>query len=32
MMERRGGQGRAPGHPGGVPAAPAPKPQEPPVQ
>ncbi|HMD86752.1 MAG TPA: Spy/CpxP family protein refolding chaperone [Terriglobia bacterium] len=32
MMERRGGQGRPPGHPGGAPGGSTPKPQEPPVQ
>jgi len=32
MMERRGGPGRPPAHPGGAPGAVAPRPQEPPVQ
>jgi Spy/CpxP family protein refolding chaperone len=32
MMERRGGMGRPPGHPGGAPGGSTPKPQEPPVQ
>jgi len=32
MMERRGGPGRPPGHPGGATSGSTPKPQEPPVQ
>jgi hypothetical protein len=32
MMERRGGQGRPPGLPGGAPGGDTPKPQDPPVK